>query len=304
MPSLLSLLLSLLLSIAPRSVTMEPPRPVKLPTETAAAVAAIETRLPAMQKVEAQEDTLPPYTLWYDSGKIRKVFNEEFEETTYYDERETLLYGRRNLRDGLEEAVFAQGKLVGAFRNGLPAPGDEASWAQTIDDARPAVANEMAFVKKPMSAIGANWDELGNARKKLDAEAAAIDAARGDTVEKSVWGLSTEGGRLLGFSIDGILRRVSLDVYGETFRNEETYYLRDGAPFLVVHENYDYTMPMTERHSRTGGYDHERYYFFADRGGMNTSESVDATLLNRYIDLLNRPETEFGAGDLSLPKNK
>jgi hypothetical protein len=293
----LSSLLVILLSVI-QPVAFAPPRVAVIPDATKSAVAAIDARLGAMHKVEAEIAAETRVTAWYDAGSLRKVFVEEFDESYYLDAKELLIYGRRQRDRAVEEAVFDRGKLIHAYLDGVSMSGDPASWEKEVQYARDALADEAAFTDKPMSETGAIGNELSDARRTLDANAATIDAAKGVTVTKSIWGMSTEGAELAGFKVDGELCRVRLSVFAESGRTVETYYLRREQLFLYVREGFDYTIPMYMLRSRIGGYDHARYYFVAEKGGMNTTETVDRDALQQYIELLARPETEFGYEDL------
>lgn len=243
-----------------------------------------------MRKVEGERPTESRVVAYFEGNQLRKVEVEEVGEA-YYVKNGALLYARRVERTKTSEAVFQSGRLVQTLVNGADAPNDPTTWEGGFADAKAVLAEEAAFAKKPLSETGAGFTDTGiaDARKALDADAAAIDRAKGTEVTKALDGPYSQGARVSGLTIGGELRRIVMHCYAESGKSTETFYLRGGKPFLIVTENYDYTLTMYMLRSRIGGLDSRRYYFFHEDGGMNTSDAWSAKDLAHYVELLKQP---------------
>lgn len=162
--------------------------------------------------------------------------------------------------------------------------------SRTFIETRPVAQQQLTSVAPAIQAV--ELSEGDTARRQLDAEADAIDAAKGTGATKSVVGMTTEGGEVSGFRVDGVLRRIDARLFGETSQQQETYYLREGKPFLVVSTGYDYTMPMNMPLSRIGGLGVRRYYFIDANGGINTDMHWDEESYRHYVEILAQPGDE------------
>ena len=110
----------------------------------------------------------------------------------------------------------------------------------------------------------ASIDDIKQAYRDINSRQASLT-----TVQKEIEGISSEGAvAKYFFEPDGSLALIRLNVYGETGRGEEEYYLQNGKLFFVYSVDYRYNEPFT-----SGGYDpaktqirKNRYYFL--RGSM------------------------------------
>jgi hypothetical protein len=284
--SLLSTILSIVTLASQASLPLRPAHPA-IPAATLDVVRTIDASLGLMRREEGERPTESPVAAYYDQTGLRKIEAPEFDEA-FYLVNGVVIYATSSIPDDNVEALFQNGVLVLTLRKGRLAKNNPGMWTTRLADMKRTLEEEKVFANAPLEEKGSDLD-VRAAKKELDAMAEKIDAAKGEEVVRSIGGVALEGARLTGRRVNGVWKKVELRAFGETFQSGSTYYFRDNKPFLIVDETYDYTHPFTVQHSRVGGYDEDRYYFFHKDGGFNTSDSWDEKYVSALVQVLEQP---------------